>query len=164
DFSVVANSRSVKLPNGFVKELEKRLQGILIGKEKRQEYLDPVVKRIFAIYLNALSEPGFKRRMEESRRPEDLVLIFFSNATKELQKGKPPGDDSVKRMVDRHVALFVRLMSLILKDHNWAAERPDLASRLGTLEKKLLKHDEDLTSQANGTTTLVEEVVPLSYE
>ena len=164
DFSLVANAKSVKLPHGFVKELEKRLQGILIGRERRQEYQDPVVKRSFAIYLNALSEPGYKKRMEDSRRPEDLVLIFFSNATKELQKGKPPGDDSVKRMVDRHVALFVRLLGLILKDHNWAAERPDLASRLATLEKKLLKHDEDLSTQSNGASTLVEEVVPLSHE
>ncbi len=164
DFSLVGNAKSVKLPHGFVKELEKRLQGILIGRERRQEYQDTAVKRSFAIYLNALSEPGFKKRMEESRRPEDLVLIFFSNATKELQKGKAPGDDSVKRMVDRHVALFVRLLSLILKDHNWAAERPDLASKLATLEKKLLKHDEDLSTQSNGASTLVEEVVPLSYE
>ena len=156
--------RGVKLPHGFVKELEKRLQGILMGKERRQEYQDPVVKRSFAIYLNALSEPGFKKRMEDSRRAEDLVLIFFSNATKELQKGKPPGDDGVKRMVDRHVALFVRLLSITLKDHNWAAERPELVSRLSTLEKKLLKHDEDLTSQSNGASTLVEEVVPLTHE
>jgi hypothetical protein len=164
DFSAVSNPKSAKLPHGFVKELEKRLQGMLMGKERRQEYQDPVVKRSFAIYLNALSEPGYKKRMEESRRAEDLVLIFFSNATKELQKGKQPGDDSVKRMVDRHVALFVRLLSIILKDHNWSQERPELASRLSTLEKKLLKHDEDLTTQANGASTLVEEVVPLSYE
>lgn len=137
---------------------------MLMGKERRQEYQDPIVKRSFAIYLNALSEPGYKKRMEDSRRAEDLVLIFFSNATKELQKGKQPGDDNVKRMVDRHVALFVRLLSLILKDHNWSQERPELASRLATLEKKLLKHDEDLSTQSNGTSTLVEEVVPLSYE
>ena len=164
DFTLVANAKSVKLPNGFIKELEKRLQGILMGRERRPEYQDRVVKQSMAVYLNTLSEPGHKKRMEESRRAEDLVLIFFSNATKELQKGHPPGDDSVKRMVDRHVALFVRLLGLILKDHSWAAERPELTSRLATLEKKLLKHDEDLTTQSNGTSTLIEEVIPLSYE
>jgi hypothetical protein len=165
DFTVVRDSKSTRFPHDFIKELEKRLQGILMGKEKRPEYQDPLVKRIFAIFLNTLSDPSFKKRMEADRRAEDLVLIFFSNATKELQKGKPQGDDGVKRMVDRHVALFVRLLSLILKDKDWAKDKPDLASRLQTLESKLLKHDEDLASiQTNGQTTLVEEVVPLSHE
>ncbi|KIX04480.1 uncharacterized protein Z518_05350 [Rhinocladiella mackenziei CBS 650.93] len=165
DFTVVRDSKSTRFPHDFVKELEKRLQGILIGREKRPEYQDALVKRIFAIFLNALSDPSFKKRMEADRRAEDLVLIFFSNATKELQRGKPPGDDKVKRMVDRHVALFVRLLSLILKDRDWAKDKPELASRLQTLESKLLKGDENLaTSQTNGQLTTVEEVVPLSHE
>ncbi|KPI37630.1 uncharacterized protein AB675_3995 [Cyphellophora attinorum] len=163
DFSLVRDSKSTRFPHDFVKELEKRLQGILIGRETRQEYKEPVTKRSFAIFLNTLSDPSFKKRMEADRRVEDLVLIFFSNATKELQKGKPPGDDGVKRLVDRHVALFVRLLSSILKEKGWNQDKPELATRLATLEKKLLKHDEDLTSQ-NGTSSLVEEVVPLTYE
>ena len=48
--------------------------------------------------------------------------------------------------VDRHLALFVRLLSLILKDNSGTTERPELATRLATLEKKLLKHDDDLAS------------------
>jgi hypothetical protein len=46
---------------------------------------------------------------------------------------------------------------LILKDNGWTIERPELATRLAKLEKKLLKHDDDLASD---TTTTVEEVVP----
>ena len=165
DFSLVRDSKSTRFPHGFIAELEKRLTGVLVGKEKRQEYHDSVVKRTFAVFLNALSEQAFKKRMEKDRRIEDLVLIFFSNATKELQKGKPAGDDGVKMMVDRHVALFVRLVSLILKDNDWAKGQPELVSRLTTLESKLLAHDQDLTStQGNGAGTTVEELVPLSYD
>lgn len=164
DFSVVRDSKSTRLPHDFIKELEKRLQGILMGKEKRPEYQDALVKRIFAIFLNTLSDPSFKKQMEADRRAEDLVLIFFSNATKELQQGKPHGDDGVKRMVDRHVALFVRLLGLILRDREWARDRPELASRLQTLESKLLKGDENLAeSQTKGQTVIVEEIIPLSY-
>ena len=163
DFSLVRDSKSTRFPHDFIKEVEKRLQRILMGKETRQEYQDSVVKRTFAIFLNTLSDPQFKKRMEADRRVEDLVLIFFSNATKELQKGKPPSDDTVKRMVDRHVALFVRLLSTTLKEKGWHQDKPELATRLATLEKKLLKHDEDLSSQ-NGTSSLVEEIVPLTYE
>lgn len=168
DFSLVRDSKSTKFPHGFMAELDKRLTGVLMGKEKRPEYNDAAVKRTFAAFFNAFSEPNFKKRMEKDRRMEDLVLIFFSNATKELSKGKQQGDDAWKLMVDRHLALFVRLVSLVLKDHDWVRDRPDLTSRLATLESKLLAHDQDLAAApirngAPGGTT-VEVEVPLSYD
>lgn len=168
DFSLVRDSKSTKFPHGFTAELEKRLTGVLMGKEKRPEYNDAAVKRTFAAFFNAFSEPSFKKRMEKDRRVEDLVLIFFSNATKELSKGKQQGDDAWKLMVDRHLALFVRLVSLVLKDHDWVRDRPDLTSRLATLESKLLAHDQDLAAvpSRNGATggTTIEVEVPLSYD
>ncbi|KAI1953451.1 hypothetical protein LOZ12_004095 [Ophidiomyces ophidiicola] len=165
DFTLVRDSKSTRFPHGFIAELEKRLTGVLIGRERRKEYQDPTVKRTFAVFLNALKEQTFKKRMEKDRRVEDLVLIFFSNATKELSKGKPPEDDSWKLMVDRHVALFVRLISLIMKDHDWLREKPELASRLSVLESKLLAHDQDLAepSQSDGVGSAME-IVPLSYD
>jgi hypothetical protein len=144
DFSLVRDSKSTRFPHGLISELEKRLTGILMGRERRKEYQDPMIKRTFGAFLNALKEQGFKKRMEKDRRAEDLVLIFFSNATKEFSKGRTPDDTSWKLMVDRHVALFVRLLSLILKEHDWARDRPELASRLSVLESKLLAHDQDL--------------------
>ena len=168
DFSLVRDSKSTRFPHGFMAELEKRLTGLLMGKEKRPEYNDAAIKRTFAAFFNAFSEPSFKKRMEKDRRVEDLVLIFFSNATKELSKGKQPGDDAWKLMVDRHLALFVRLISLVLKDHDWVRDRPELTSRLATLENKLLAHDQDLSAAptrnggAAGTTIEVE--IPLSYD
>lgn len=168
DFSLVRDSKSTKFPHGFMAELEKRLTGVLMAKEKRPEYNDAAVKRTFAAFFNAFSEPSFRKRMEKDRRVEDLVLIFFSNATKELSKGKQQGDDAWKLMVDRHLALFVRLVSLVLKDHDWVRDRPDLTSRLATLESKLLAHDQDLAAAPtrNGAIggTTIEVEVPLSYD
>lgn len=168
DFSLVRDTKSTKFPHGFMAELEKRLTGVLMGKEKRPEYNDAVVKRTFAAFFNAFSEPSFKKRMEKDRRMEDLVLIFFSNATKELSKGKQQGDDAWKLMVDRHLALFVRLVGLVLKDHDWVRDRPELTSRLATLESKLLAHDQDLAAAPtrNGATgsSTIEVEVPLSYD
>ncbi|KAI4288251.1 MAG: hypothetical protein L6R35_002490 [Caloplaca aegaea] len=168
DFSLIRDNKSTRFPHGFMSELEKRLTGVLMGKERKPEYNDATVKRTFAAFFNAFTEQSFKKRMEKDRRVEDLVLIFFSNATKELQKGKTPADDSWKLMAERHLALFVRLVGLVLRDNDWAKDRPELAGRLATLETKLLAHDQDLSSTptrngaASGTT--VEVVVPLSYE
>jgi hypothetical protein len=162
DFSLIRDSKSSRFPHGFISELEKRLTGILMGKERRKEYQDALVVRTFAAFLNALKDQSFKKRMEKDRRAEDLVLIFYSNATKELSKGKEPDDDSWRLMVDRHVALFVRLFALILKSNDWARERPELANRLAVLETKLLSQDQDLVPTTGPST--VEVVAPLSYD
>lgn len=167
DFNVLRDSKSTRFPHGFMAELEKRLTGVMMGRERRQEYQDAAVKRSFAAYLNVFIEPGFKKRMEKDRRVEELVLIFYSNATKVLQAGKGPSDDSWRLMVDRHVALFVRLLGLVLKDQEkeWSRDRPELTSRLATLETKLLAHDEDLAPDSSYTNgSMIEVVVPLSYE
>ncbi len=168
DFNPMGVSKSTRFPRGFMGEFTKRLQGVLMDREQKQEYKDPLVKRTFAVFWNAFSEPSFKKRVESDRRVEDLILIFFSNATKELSKGKQPEDDSWQLMVDRHLALLVRLMSLVMKDHDWVRDRPQLATRLSTLETKLLAHDQDLSAApkrnggAGGTT--IEVVIPLSFD
>jgi hypothetical protein len=165
DFSSIRDSKSTRLPHGFTGELDKRITGVLVGKERMPEFNDPLVKRTFAAFLNEFKNPTFRKSMEKDRRVEDLLLIFFSKATSELQKGKGPEDDSWKLMVDRHVALFVRLISSTLKKDDWARDRPELTSRLQTLESKLLVHAQDLTSssQPSGSTT-IEVEVPRSSE
>lgn len=162
DFSPAKDSKTAKFPHGFMSPLEKRIQGVLIGKERLPGYTDAAVKRTFAEAYTAFTEQGFRRRMDKERRVEDLVLIFYSNATKALQKGKAHDDDSWKLLVDRHVALFVRLISATLKDNGNDKDRPDLMSRLSTLENKLLTNDRDLTVDSSDTT--IEVTAPLSYD
>lgn len=168
DFSAIRDSKSTKFPHGFMAELDKRITGVLVGKERMPEYNDALIKRTFATFLNEFKNPTFRKSMEKDRRVEDLLLIFFSKATSELQKGKAPDDDTWKLMVDRHVALFVRLISSTLHNNDWTRDRPELSSRLKTLETKLLQHDQDLSSanqrgsSSSGQTVEVE--IPRSYD
>jgi hypothetical protein len=166
EFSPLKDSKSAKFPHGFMSPLEKRIQGVLVGTERLPGYNDAAVKRTFAEAYTAFTEQGFRRRMDKERRVEDLVLIFYSNATKSLQKGKASDDDSWKPLVDRHVALFVRLISTTLKDIGNDKDRPELMSRLSTLEKKLLTNDQDLfINSANGSGgSTVEVVTPVSND
>ena len=166
DLSLVKDNKSAKFPHGFMSPLEKRLQGVLVGTEKLPGYNDAVIKRTFAEAYTAFTEQGFRRRMDKERRVEDLVLIFYSNATKALQKGKSPEDDSWKPMVDRHVALFVRLISATLKDQGNDKDKPELMTRLSRLESKLLTNDQDLVTDTSngGTGATIEVVAPLSTE
>lgn len=166
DFSIVKDSKSAKLPHGFMSPLEKRMQGVVVGTERLPGYSDAAVRRTFAEAYTAFSDPGFGRRMDKERRVEDLVLIFYSNTTKALQKGKEPDDDSWRPLVDRHVALFVRLISTILKDLDKDKDKFELMTRLASLEKKLLTNDRDLYEAASdqGGGTSIEVTVPISYD
>lgn len=168
DFSLIRDNKSTKFPHAFMKALDTRLGKVLVGQEKMPEYNDAAIKRTFGAFLNEFKNPTFRKSMEKERKVEDLLLIFFSKATNVLQAGKSPDDDSWKLMVDRHVALFVRLISNILSANDWARDRPELTSRLKTLEGKLLQHDQDLadTSQRAGGQggTSVEVEIPRSYE
>jgi len=162
DFSSTT-TKGAKLPHGFMGPLEKRMQGVLMMKERLPGYNDPAVKRTIAEAYTAFTETTFRKRMEQERRVEDLVLIFYSNATKSLQKGRPQGDDSWKNLVDRHVALFIRLLSNTMSDHGYDKDRPELMSRLATLEKKLLTDDQDLSSGSGPSDTYIEVIAPISY-
>lgn len=163
DFQSVTGSKGVKLPKDFMSHLLSRLQGVLAGKERMREYNERVIKQSIAEGFTALSEPSFRKTMEKDRRAEDLVLIFYANAVKALQKSKPAGDDSWKPLVDRHVALFVRLMTSIMKDGGWDRGHPELMMRLATLEKKLLTEDQDLASSSGPSDTFIEVTQPISY-
>jgi len=134
-----------------------------MGREPGAEYKDAAVKRTFGAFYAAFREPRFYEGVAKSRRAEDLVLIFYSSATKELQKVKQ--DDSWKWLSDRHVALFVRLMYSVIKDKDWIGSYPELASQLATLESKLLQHDQNLAEETRRTSTAMVSAppAPLSY-
>ncbi|PWW75671.1 hypothetical protein C7212DRAFT_282163 [Tuber magnatum] len=156
-------SKGNRFPKGFLPALQPRLEGVVMGREFGAEYKDAAVKRTFGAFYAAFREPRFYEGVAKSRRAEDLVLIFYSSATKELQKVKQ--DDSWKWLSDRHVALFVRLMYNVLKDKDWIGSYPELASQLATLESKLLQHDQNLAEETRPTSIVMVmgPPAPLSY-
>lgn len=157
---------SLKLPHSFRSALEKRMMGILQGKEKMPGYNDAAVKRTFGEAYTAFTANTFRKSIDKDRKIEPLILIFYTSASKAQGRGKTAEDDAWKLLVDRHVALFVRLVSSVLRDHNSDQGRPELMARLTTLEKKLLTNDQDLyidTGQT-GERKTVEVEIPLTYE
>jgi len=141
------------------------MEGVIRGSESLPGYSDAAVKKTFAQAYTAFTEANFKKSIDKERKVEPLVLIFYSAATKACGLGHAPGDDSWKALVDRHVALFVRLLTHILRSQGSDRDKPELMSRLNTLENKLLTNDQNLfidTSQDAGKH--IEVVVPLSYD
>lgn len=159
---VSGSSSGLKLPHNFSGALLERVSGILTGSERLPGYNDAAVKRTFAEAYTAFTERNFRKTIDKERKLEPLILMFYTAATKAAQKGAVAGDDSWKLIPDRHLALLVRLIATIIRDHGHDRDKPELMSRLNSLEKKLLTNDQDLVADGAGTT--IEVVVPLSYD
>ncbi|KAI1504380.1 hypothetical protein F5X99DRAFT_38084 [Biscogniauxia marginata] len=162
---VPGNSSGVKLPHSFRGPLEKRMERVIMGVEKLPGFNDPAVKKTFAQAYTAFTEQGFRKSVDKERKIEPLILIFYSAATKACMLGHEHSDDSWKFLVDRHVALFIRLVASILRDNGHDRDKPELMSRLETLENKLLTNDQNLyldTGQESVST--IEVVAPPSND
>lgn len=160
-----SGSPNLKLPHNFANPLIDRVGGVLRGVERMPGYNDAAVKRSFAEAYTKFSEKTTRKTIDIDRKFEPLVLMFYTAATKAAQKGRAPEDDSWKMLTDRHLALFVRLASRVLKDQGHERDRPELISRLDALENKLLTNDQNLVgngSDSKGKT--IEVTVPLSYD
>ena len=133
------NPKNTRLPQGFMTELGKRVAAILMGKEWRPEYNDATVKQSFAAFFNAVSESNFKKQMEKNRILEDLTLAFALNAAQKHSKSNELEDHARRLILDRNLALFIRLVLIVLEDHDWARGRPELTSDLRNMESRLLE-------------------------
>ncbi|KAM7222117.1 hypothetical protein V8F06_002389 [Rhypophila decipiens] len=161
---VPSNSVHNKLPHSFRSSLEKRMSAVLQGTERLAGFNDAVVKRSFAEAYTAFTARDFQRSIDKDRKVEPLILIFYSNASKAQSRGKAPEDHSWRPLVDRHLAMFIRLLSNILQVHGGEQYR-ELIGRLNTLENKLLTNDQNLSLDTGQEDhSFVEVEVPLSYE
>ncbi|ROT36838.1 hypothetical protein SODALDRAFT_314461 [Sodiomyces alkalinus F11] len=162
-------SGSVRLPHGFRPDLEKKMKEVLQGTSPLPGYNDPAVKRSFALAFNSFTERAFQKSVDKDRKIEPYILMFYSSARKAAQSTAAHNgsahDDSSKLLADRHIALFVRLVSHMLRENGADRDRPELMSRLGTLENKLLTNDQNLaavTGQNGGI--MIEVTVPISHD
>ncbi|KAF3929837.1 hypothetical protein ABW20_dc0108637 [Dactylellina cionopaga] len=167
------STKSAKLPKvDFVTVLQRRLELIIIGREAGKDYKDPLVKRTFAVFLNQLIDPEKRKLLHKSRRAEDMILLFISRATSELQSAVQTGGlagvtkENVGLLVDRHVGLFIRLIVLCLKDNGWASGHSELVNKLSTLESGMLAHDKNLVDAQSSVQqpAHITEEVPLTYD
>lgn len=156
------DSKSFKLPHSFHKDLEKRLTGVIAGQERIPGFNEPGIKRSIANAYNSFTEQDFRRSASKDRKIEQYILIFYSKATAACLSAATGAE--YKTVVERHVALFIRLVISVLKEHG--GDRIELIASLQSLENKLRTNDEALfiasTNSSEGT--YVDEDIPLTYD
>jgi hypothetical protein len=132
-------------------QLENQMEGVISGKETLDGHSDVFIRRSFAEAYTTFNDRAFRRQMEKDRRADDLILIFYSQATKAsqksyshliraLQRAKAPAS-FWELLVDRHIAMFVKVICNTLTGYGNDNSR-ELMEQLMTLESKLLANDQ----------------------
>lgn len=162
---IPTGGNTVKLPRDFRPSLEKRMERVVKGTFEQQGYSDSNVKRTFAEAYTVFTQQDFRKTIDRDRTLEPLILKFYAAAVKALSQGKAADDLSWKVLVDRHLALFVRLMMTIFRKHGTEKDEK-LMARLQILEQKLLRNDQDLFIDTGQDTEhkTIEVEIPHSFE
>ncbi|PFH47552.1 hypothetical protein AMATHDRAFT_6645 [Amanita thiersii Skay4041] len=126
-------SKGVRFPEKLVKVLEQKLQDIAMGKNAA--YSDQLVRRTMAKFYGQFMDDSFKRQMKESRKIEELILRFATQATGVLQKEPSLAGDGWKIELNNQIAQFVKLLRECLRGLNHVS--PELLTRLEGYSAKL---------------------------
>jgi hypothetical protein len=148
------------LPRGFLLQLKNRIRVLLDDQERSLAYNDQF-KNACSRFLKSINEPGrSKNELETDRRAENIVLAFFSFATREVNRGNSPTTQDAMRTINRHVSLFVVMLSQTLA---YDGEMPALASNLSKLATDLLE-DEENSNQPGSTSPSPNDVPDAAQE
>src|SRR5882757_3293790 len=88
-----------------------------------------------AVFYGHVTNEQFKKQMKESRKIEELILMFATHATSVLKKEPTLAGEGWKIELNNQIALFIRLLRECLR--NVSHVPPELLSRLDTYTAKL---------------------------
>ena len=88
-----------------------------------------------AVFYGQVKDETFRRQMKESRKIEDLILMFATNATNVLKKEPTLAGDGWKLELNNHIAMFIRMLRDCMK--NVSHVSPEVTARLDMYTAKL---------------------------
>lgn len=119
-----------KLPKEVHKLLLHRFKGIAVKSDKYRVD-DPLLKRSYLSFYAVLLSPDHQKSFKESRRAEDLIMMFMSCAAKELNKAAIEHGQA-RTLLDKQAAEFVSLLLSLINNNGLAKECPSLISQLNS--------------------------------
>lgn len=135
-----------KLPKEVPKLLQARFKNMALHPDPT---VDPQLRRSYLAFYAVILSPESYRRLKESRRAEDLVMMFLSCVVKELNKTSVDGHER-NALVDKQGAAFVRLLSDTIRNAGLGSSCSALLQQLQSYEKSLLSSSQLQSRSAVG--------------
>ncbi|WBW73382.1 Munc family exocytic/endocytic regulator Ync13 [Schizosaccharomyces osmophilus] len=133
---------SLKYPKEFIKYLTTELENISMGRNPK--YQDQLLRGTFAAFYTTISKPYIMKQMKESRRIEDLFLIFTSSVSSELTKRLGSFESDLS---DEISVSFIDLCESILITRQLLAPTSDFIVHLNMYKSKIQSRTDILTSK-----------------
>ncbi|KAL2314512.1 C2 domain-containing protein [Schizosaccharomyces pombe] len=142
-FSAKEKKDNPKYPKDFIKYLSLALESISMGKEP--EYQDQLIRGCFAAFYNNINKSHISKQLKDSRKIEDMFLIFASSVSSELTKRLGTAYDS--NLADRITASFIELCKRVTLKGQLASPSSEFVSHLDMYHSKLLNKSEILSTK-----------------
>lgn len=154
--SDAAPSFSSKISKEALKLLQTRLKAIALKIDHAND--DPPLRRSYLAFYAMLLTPDFMKRMKESRRAEELIMMFLSCAAKELNK-LAVSPSQLRGVVDKHAVEFVLLLIGVIREAGGGSSSARLIKQLESY-KSSLENDTmiSIRNTSNGDTAATQPV------
>jgi hypothetical protein len=126
---------NLKLPKDVPKLLQAKFKDMALKPDSKIQR-DPLLRRSYLAFYAVLLDPESLRKVKESRRAEDLVMMFLSCVAKELNKSAIDPVE-LKHNVDHHGAAFVGLLIETIREAGSAHGSHALLKQLESYELSL---------------------------
>ena len=128
-----SNGGSPKYPERFVKVLENKIEAISRGTDTA--YTDMLLRYTVGAFYGKYKDPKNSRVIKESRKLEDLLMMFIATATEILRK-RCTGDEWKVRL-EVQVESFVKILEDCLRHRDVKHVPPELFTRVENIRKRL---------------------------
>lgn len=143
-----SSTSSPRYPERFLKVLEARIQLISTGHDK--QYNDLLTRYTFANFYGKLKDPKHTRILKESRKLDELIMMFIATATESLRKNTPSASDEWKYRLDEHLECFVDILGTALRNKDLKHVPPELITKLETLKSRISANRPVPNTASNG--------------
>lgn len=125
---------SPKYPERFVKVLEQKIEAISRGTDS--VYTDMLLRYTVGAFYGKYKDPKNTRVIKESRKLEDLLMMFIATATEILRK-RCTGDEWKVRL-EVQVESFVKILEECLRHRDVRHVPPELFTRVENIKSRLV--------------------------
>lgn len=124
---------SPKYPEKFIKVLEQKIESISRGTDST--YTDMLLRYTIGAFYGKIKDSKNARTLKDSRKLEDLIMMFIATATEILRK-RCPGDEWKTRL-DSQVESFISILSDCLRNRDVRHVPQELFTKLDQLKSKM---------------------------
>lgn len=126
---------ALRFPKELIPVLDAKLQRIAQGQD-RDQYKSVLLRGTIGVFYNQFGHPDFKRKLQDERKIEELILKFVTIASRKLKERLGDIDTHAEELYDQ-VGTFVQIVKECLKAKEMGKVPSELFTRLDDYHRNM---------------------------